>query len=305
MRIGEGNEMIQPPILTIDFTRPQDMAKVLPCKAILSSYRSGWQQIDLQVYDCSAEWETPVHTSTHHLLGINLTDGSSLERRIGDQQKTESVLTGECALVPEGVEHWCAFLANRGRFMILEIEHNLISQLAWEAMDPDRTELLPTFLQPDPMIFNIGRTLGQMLENQPSNDALYVETLTQTLGLHLLKYYAVRRLTQKLPEEGLSPQQMKQVLDYMHHCPEQDILLTRIPILLGMSQYRFNQCFQHSMGMSAYQYLMQQRVKKARALLARSPQLSLDEVAKQCGFNDGRNLAKSLSQLAQTVTEAV
>ena len=112
--------MTQPPTLTINFTRPQDAVKVFPCRAVLSSHRSGWQQIGLQVYNCNSDWKTPTHTSTHHLLGINLTDGSFLERRLGNQYRTEAVRAGECVLVPESVEHWCAFAKNRGRFMILE-----------------------------------------------------------------------------------------------------------------------------------------------------------------------------------------
>ncbi|NEQ55446.1 MAG: helix-turn-helix domain-containing protein [Leptolyngbya sp. SIO3F4] len=211
---------------------------------------------------------------------------------------------GECLLVPEGVVHWCSWSQPKGSVLMIEIEHNFLSQVAYEKMEPNRTELVPTFLTPDPIIYGIGLAFYKTLEANQPNDLLYVETLSQSLTVHLLRNYATLRSWQDNQAEGLSQRQLRRVLDYINHSLEQSVILTRIPILLEMSQYRFSQLFQRSIGMSPYQYVVQKRVERARQLLGQTPQLSLTEVAKQCGFTNQKHLTRHLFRLVGDISKS-
>ena len=201
-------------------------------------------------------------------------------------------------LVPESAEHWCAWSTPGVDFIVIELEHNFLSQIAYEYMDPDRTELVPTFLQPDPFIYGVGVALNDTLVKGRAGDFLYVETLTKTLAMHLLRYYATHSPdTREDEKDGLSRQQLKRALDCLNSGFNQPITLARIPILLGMSQYRFSRLFQQSTGVSPYQYVVQKRVERARQLLSKSPELPLNELAKQSGFVDRDHLTRHFSRL--------
>jgi AraC family transcriptional regulator len=51
----------------------------------------------------------------------------------------------------------------------------------------------------------------------------------------------------------------------------------------GMSQYYFASLFKQSMGVTPWQYVMQQRLERAKELLTQRDR-SIVEIALQCGF---------------------
>ncbi len=56
-----------------------------------------------------------------------------------------------------------------------------------------------------------------------------------------------------------------------------------------MSQYYFSRLFKQAMGVSPYQYVMQQRIERAKYLL-RTTSLSVAEIAPQVGFSTQNQL---------------
>ncbi|MEO1672235.1 MAG: AraC family transcriptional regulator, partial [Cyanobacteria bacterium J06631_2] len=67
--------------------------------------------------------------------------------------------------------------------------------------------------------------------------------------------------------------------------------------LIDVSQYYFCRSFRTSMGVSPYKYVIQQRIAKAKNLIA-SSKLPLAEIAYDCGFS-------SQSQMTQHFRKCV
>ena len=67
--------------------------------------------------------------------------------------------------------------------------------------------------------------------------------------------------------------------------------LTDLAAVARMSQFHFSRLFKQSMGMSAHQYILQQRVERAKQLLKHS-KVAIAEIALQCGFNSQSHLGK-------------
>jgi AraC family transcriptional regulator len=61
---------------------------------------------------------------------------------------------------------------------------------------------------------------------------------------------------------------------------------------LGMSQYYFCRLFKQSTGVSPHQFLLQQRVERAKQLLIKHPELTVTAIALRCGFSSQSHLAK-------------
>jgi AraC family transcriptional regulator len=87
------------------------------------------------------------------------------------------------------------------------------------------------------------------------------------LAVHLLRQYAATKLQVTVYEGGLPQGQLSQVLDYMNDHLDHDIRLADLAALLNMSQFHFSHLFKQAIGTSPYQYLLQQRVERAKQLL--------------------------------------
>lgn len=75
------------------------------------------------------------------------------------------------------------------------------------------------------------------------------------------------------------------------------INLKAVPDGLGMSRRTFDRHFRAAVGMSAYDFINQERCKFATALLKSKPKLSLRQVAIRCRFADARQMKNALCRV--------
>ena len=95
-------------------------------------------------------------------------------------------------------------------------------------------------------------------------------------------------------EGGLTPRQLQRVLDYIDTHLDQDLKLENLAQLLDISQFHFSRLFKQSLGSSPYQYLIHQRIERAKLLLKQTDQ-SIVDIAFDCGFNSHSHLSKKVS----------
>jgi AraC family transcriptional regulator len=89
----------------------------------------------------------------------------------------------------------------------------------------------------------------------------------------------------------LSQRQLLHTLNYIHEHLDRDIKLADLANQLGMSQFHFSNLFKQSLSITPYQYLLQQRIERAKQLLKQSNQ-PIMEIAFQCGFNNHSHLSQ-------------
>lgn len=192
-------------------------------------------------------------------------------------------------------------------YLQIRIASQFIQTVAREslAMNPDHLELLPEFRIRDPRMESIGLLLLAELkqENETLGGRLYIESLANVLAVHLLRQYAIAKPRLRMHEGGLPERQLLRVLDYIHEHLNQDIKLADLATLLNMSQFHFSHVFKQSIGMAPYQYLLQQRVERAKQLLKHTNQ-SIAEIAFLCGFNSHSHLSKQFRQITGMTPKA-
>jgi len=169
--------------------------------------------------------------------------------------------------------------------------------------DCDRLELLPEFQVHDQQIEAIAMMLHMELQQGLSGSPLYLDSLENILAVNLLRHHTTTKPQLPTYEGGLTPRQLQRVLEYIDAHLDQDLKLENLAQLLDISQFHFSRLFKQSLGNSPYQYLIHQRIERAKQLLKQTDQ-SIVDIAFDCGFNSHSHLSKKFRQITGITPKA-
>ncbi|MGK7913248.1 MAG: helix-turn-helix domain-containing protein [Synechococcus sp.] len=187
----------------------------------------------------------------------------------------------------------------------IQLSTRFLRQVATQTLerDGDRLQLQPDFRVRNSHMEAIANMLLAESQQTSLGSQLYLDSLANALAVNLLRHHATT--TPQLPEYdgGLPPRQLQQILDFVDAHLEQELRLETLAQLLDMSQFHFSRLFKQSMGSSPYQYLIRQRVERAKSLLKTSDRPIVD-IALECGFNSHSHLSKQFRQVTGITPKA-
>ena len=186
------------------------------------------------------------------------------------------------AIVPATVLHRANW-SQESPFALLFLEPDRLIQVASEVVRAERIELIPHHAMLDPFIYQIGRSLTAELAADRFGDRLFADSLTIALSIHLLRNYSNFQQPLQIASGGLSPRKLQQAIDYIDAHLTEDLTITAIAQNLELSQYYFSRLFKQSLGVSPYQYIIEQRIDRAKTLL-KTTSLSIATISTQVGF---------------------
>jgi len=275
--------------LTVDFTQAEEVLQILPRPALRSSAHLGWNGISLQQHYQPA-WETPEYAHTRHMLLVHNPKLTIQAERWFDGRKQHEQFGGgnNIVIVPAMVLHRANW-NQESPFALLFLDPDRLIQVAYESVTVDRVKLTPQHAMHDPLIDQIGRSLATELETNQFHSRLFVDSLTTALSIHLLRHYSDWQQPLREVTNGLPQRKLKQAIEYIHNNLMQDVTVSAIANELEISQHYFSRLFKQSVGISPYQYVMQQRIERAKYLL-RTTSLSVAAIALQAGFSNQNQL---------------
>ncbi|MDJ0591942.1 MAG: AraC family transcriptional regulator [Pleurocapsa sp. MO_226.B13] len=290
--------MVTTRLSNVDRFQESSTAKRMVGNRLLTSHRANWQNIALEHWWRPAQ-EIPVYSAQQHAVAIQLSNKGSTERKLAGVFKQETNQIGDVVLVPANVEHWAKFKQD-AEVLIISLIPEELAITAHEAIGSDRVELIPQFAHADPTLEQIGRALLAELQSDYYGCKLYAESLANAMFAHLIRKYSTSQLQIKEYQDGLSRYRLKKTLGYIHNHLDRELKLSEIAKEINMSQYYFCRLFRKSMGISPYQYIIQQRVEKAKRLLRANYNLSIADIALECGFSHQSHLNKYFRQYTQS-----
>jgi AraC family transcriptional regulator len=271
---------------------------------IFSSRNQGWENILVEQFQHPAG-EGRLHYRNEHVICMSLAPRPVRLLQIQDG-KTYSGLygKGDLSITPAAAPFFARWDSD-DRLLQIRIPSRFVAQVATEAlaMNPDQLELIPEFRTRDSQIEAIAMLLLSEMKQENLGSRLYIESLVSVLSVHLLRQYAAAKPSLHMYEGGLPQHQLRQVLDYINDHLDGDIKLADLAALLGMSQFHFSYLFKRSMGTTPYQYLLRQRVERAKQLLKQTER-SIMDIALECGFSSHSHLSKQFRQLTGITPKA-
>lgn len=117
----------------------------------------------------------------------------------------------------------------------------------------------------------------------------FADEAADSLARLILVRLARQQQAETARRQVLSPAQLQRLRDFVQAHLEQKLLVADLAAVVGLPGGRFAQAFVAQTGLSPHQFVLQQRLARAQALLLRS-RTPLAEVAACCGFASQQHL---------------
>jgi AraC family transcriptional regulator len=259
---------------------------------VLSSQQIGWQGILVEHYQAPPNHiceQSPGALLTHW-LSFPSAQPMHLVQNHGERWHESIVKQGDLVLVPAGQPtYWRGPTNTSMSNLSIYLQPELVTQIAESSeLNGDRIELIDCFSRSDPHLHQIAMMLLAELKSGGIMGKLYVESLTQVFIIHLLRYYSVFQ-PKIANRDHLPPRRLENAIDYIHAHLDGDLSMAQIASSVNTSPTYFASLFKAATGISLHQYVIKQRVERAKLLLE-TTDLPIFNIASQVGFANSSHL---------------
>jgi AraC family transcriptional regulator len=152
-------------------------------------------------------------------------------------------------------------------------------------------ELRPSRKFADPRLTAlVAAARAEMLAGFPSG-RLFLDSVEQAMAVVLIQGHAVRHRPVQLYRGGLGSARLRRIKELVHAKIEDDLSLDDMAQSAGLSTAHFARMFRKSTGETPHQFVLRQRVERAKALL-HAPDARVLDVAVACGFKTQQHFAQ-------------
>jgi AraC family transcriptional regulator len=136
---------------------------------------------------------------------------------------------------------------------------------------------------------------AEMVDGFPSG-RLFLDSVEQAMAVALVKDHAVRHRPVQLYRGGLGSARLRRIKELVDAKLEDDLSLDEMAQSVGLSTAHFARMFRKSTGETPHQFVLRQRLERAKAML-RAPDARVLDVAVACGFKTQQHFAQVFRDL--------
>ena len=131
---------------------------------------------------------------------------------------------------------------------------------------------------------------AEMVAGFPSG-RLFLDSVEQAMAVALVSGHAVKHRPVQTSRGGLGPARLRRIIEFVHSKMEDELGLDEMAQSVGLSTAHFARMFRKSTGETPHQFVLRQRLERARAML-RAPAARVLDVAVACGFKTQQHFAQ-------------
>jgi len=125
---------------------------------------------------------------------------------------------------------------------------------------------------------------------------LFLDSLEQALAVALVNGYAVRHRSVQTHRGGLGSARLRRIKEFVDAKIEDELTLCEMAQAVELSAAHFSRMFRESTGETPHQFLLRQRVERAKTMLRSADERVLD-VAVACGFKSQQHFAQAFRRV--------
>jgi AraC family transcriptional regulator len=274
---------------------PDELPTWVPGQLTVRSPAEGWNGISVRGYRY-ADSDVEVPPLQDYVIVAYRRGSTPMRRRIDGEWVHENLEPGDVSLLTRAVDsHW---VWSRD----IEVVHVYLTQeeLARTCRemyerDVQDIELHDVVKADDPMIHRTAMQIADEAAHGGAGSPLLVDSLTCQLAVHILRRHAHVLFRETSAEDGLTFRQLRTVRDHVQEHLRDKLSLAELAAAVSLSRYHFARRFRKSTGTTPHEFVMRQRIERAKTMLRRTSTPLLD-VAYSCGFADQSHMTRAFSQ---------
>jgi AraC family transcriptional regulator len=236
--------------------------------------------------------EVPELQST--LIAIHVGAAAKISCRRGGVSHIGSAVHGDIDIIPALTPSRWQIHDQNDTALILALPPSLLDTVAEEqGFDSRRVEIKNRFQIRDAQMENICWALKAEMESNYPSGRLYVDSLAVSIASRLVSTHSSIAKHPIAQAGGLGGRRLKQTLAYIEDHLSEDLSLSSIASITGISASHFKTLFRQSAGIPIHQYVIQRRIERAKDMLMQG-KLSIAEIALATGFSHQSHLARHM-----------
>jgi AraC family transcriptional regulator len=137
----------------------------------------------------------------------------------------------------------------------------------------------------------------EMVAGFPSG-RLFLNSVEQAIAVVLVNGHAVRHRPVQIYRGGLGSARLRRIKELVHAKMEDDLSLAEMAQSVGLSPAHFARMFRKSTGETPHQFVLRQKIDRAKTML-RAPDGRVLDVAAACGFKTQQHFAQVFRDLCR------
>jgi AraC family transcriptional regulator len=273
----------------VEVVREGRVEPFLDAHPTLSSAAVRWSSVVVEDYSIPA-CVIPRHEHIENFLHVVLRGSVKYEVLTRGKRLRFNAGPGTTFILPRGTVDELRWRGPTHRIAVAIHSSLLVSALDESAHESD-IELTEQWNVTDQNIMAVLLAMTTDLNQGSPAGRLYGESLANALAVYLLNRYTVRRYAPVAYRGGLPGYRLKRVLDYIGDNIADDLSLSELAAVAGMSQHYFAELFRQSTGRPPHRYVLLQRIERAKKSL-RDPGRSTIEAGLEAGFRNPSHFAR-------------
>src|SRR5215468_10952091 len=279
----------RPVVPGIEVVRAGHVEPFLHAHPALSSAAIQWGGLAVEDHHLPA-CVIPHHEHVHDFLHVVLRGSVRYEVLTAGKCLNYTAQPGTTFILPRGTVDEVRWSGPTHRIAVA-LHPSLLLNAIDETIGQRHIELTQHWNVTDRHIMSVLLALTTDLDAGSPAGRLYGEYLANALAVYLLSRYAVRRRVPTVPKGGLPRYRLKRVLDYIGDNLAEDVSLSDLAELAGMSAHHFAELFKRSMSCTPHRYVLQERIERAKIAL-REPRCTVLDAAAISGFPNPSHFAR-------------
>ena len=263
----------------------------------ISSADMRWSGIALEQYSTPA-CVIPRHEHPEHFIHLVGSGSCNYQVTTGNKTRKFVATPGTIFVLPRGTVDELIWSGPIQRIAV-SIRPDLLLNALEETTEARNIELIEQWNLTDRNIQSLLLAMTTDLDEGSPAGRLYGDSLANALAVYLLKRHTSRHYLTTTYGGGLPRHRLKRVLDYIGANLAAELSLAELAAVAGMSPHYFAELFRQSTSRTPHQYVLSQRVERAKQCL-RNPRISIIDAGLDAGFQNPSHFARTFRRLVGT-----